>query len=38
MGTGLKTFGENLIIFNSEFDEGFDHLVRKSFELQELGL
>ena len=36
--TNFQNFEENCIIFNAEFDQGLEDLVRKSFDLDELGL
>jgi len=36
--TNFLDFEENCVIFNAEFDQGLEDLVRKSFDLDELGL
>ena len=36
--TNFHNFEENCIIFNAEFNQGLEDLVRKSFDLDELGL
>ena len=36
--TNFQNFEENCVIFNAEFDQGLEDLVRKSFDLDELGL
>jgi hypothetical protein len=36
--TIFQDFEANCVVFNTEFDEGLEDLVRKSFELYELGL
>ena len=36
--TNFQDFEANCVVFNTEFDEGLEDLVRKSFELYELGL
>jgi hypothetical protein len=36
--TNFLNFEENCIIFNAEFNQGLEDLVRKSFDLDELGL
>ncbi len=38
METNFQNFEENCVIFNAEFDQGLEDLVRKSFDLDELGL
>ncbi len=34
--TNFQNFEENCVIFNAEFDQGLEDLVRKSFDLDEL--
>jgi hypothetical protein len=36
--TNFQNFEENCVISNAEFDHGLEDLVRKSFDLDELGL
>ena len=38
METNFHDFEENCVIFNAEFDQGLEDWVRKSFDLDELGL
>jgi len=37
-GNTFSRFEDNCVIFNTEFDDGLEDLVRKSFDLDELGL
>ncbi len=38
METNFQNFEENSVIFNAEFDQGIEDLVRKRFDLDDLGL
>ena len=38
METIFQDFEANCVVFNTEFDEGLEDLVRKSFDLYELRL